>query len=1030
MPTFWIFFLKKRAFTYMLMCVLSLGGVYALLAIPKESAPEVVVPIGIVVSTLRGASATDIEQLLTKEIESEAANIENVDKITSTSGQGVSSVTVQFVAKADIDKSIQDLKDAVDRAKLTFPNEADEPQVLQVNFADQPILMVSVSADLSPALFAKLGDDLETELRKVSGVSKVVVSGTRKHQVQVVVRKEALTTYGVRMDQVVAALQSANVSMPIGSITVADIDYPLTFAGEITDPASVQDIVVATNAGAPVYLRDVAAVIDGLAPPSTISRASVNGEPASNALTLNIYKKSGGDVTQIADAAVARLEELKQTTLAGAQVVVSYNSGELVQKDLSELTRVGLETVLLVLLVLLITIGWREAVVAALSIPLSFVIAFIGLYVSGNTINFVSLFSLILAIGILVDSGIVVTEAIHTRLARLGNGYDAAVASIREYAWPLIAGTVATIAVFAPLFFLSGIVGKFISSIPFTVIFVLVASIFVALGMVPLLALLFTKHSAPNRLEVLQEEYAVRAQTWYKNFLRAFLSDRKKQNWLLSLLGVGFVLSLALPVAGFVKVEFFPQDDQDFVYIEVERLQGTPLLQTDKSTREVEEFLYTNPYVESFVTTVGAGSSFNQSGGGSNTKVANITVLLPKDRSKTSTEIVQLLRTELAAVTTATIRVEEASGGPSSGTPVSIAFTGDDLPALTEAANKAEIVLAGIPGAIDVQSSVRDNGTQFTIEVDRAKAASVGLSAAQVAQALRIAVSGSTATTIKTPQDDIDVVVKMNLNAAYVHPEDTNKTTIDSLKQIPLSTPTGTVLLGSLITASADESRAAITHTDQKRVVTVTSKLATGANALEVTNEFKKQIAAAGLPSGVTADYGGESEDVNQSFAEMGLALLAGMALMLGILVLSFNSFRYTMYLLLTIPLSLIGVLAGLALSGMALSFSSLLGVIALAGVIINHAIILLDSVIHKLQNEAHLGLKEGIVEAAAVRLRPIVLTTITTVVGMIPLAGASSLWGPLAFTIMFGLTFAMILTLVMVPVLFYRWPGSGVPAK
>ncbi len=1014
----------------MLMCVLSLGGVYALLAIPKESAPEVVVPIGIVVSTLRGASATDIEQLLTKEIESEAANIENVDKITSTSGQGVSSVTVQFVAKADIDKSIQDLKDAVDRAKLTFPNEADEPQVLQVNFADQPILMVSVSADLSPALFAKLGDDLETELRKVSGVSKVVVSGTRKHQVQVVVRKEALTTYGVRMDQVVAALQSANVSMPIGSITVADIDYPLTFAGEITDPASVQDIVVATNAGAPVYLRDVAAVIDGLAPPSTISRASVGGEPASNALTLNIYKKSGGDVTQIADAAVARLEELKQTTLAGAQVVVSYNSGELVQKDLSELTRVGLETVLLVLLVLLITIGWREAVVAALSIPLSFVIAFIGLYVSGNTINFVSLFSLILAIGILVDSGIVVTEAIHTRLARLGNGYDAAVASIREYAWPLIAGTVATIAVFAPLFFLSGIVGKFISSIPFTVIFVLVASIFVALGMVPLLALLFTKHSAPNRLEVLQEEYAVRAQTWYKNFLRAFLSDRKKQNWLLSLLGVGFVLSLALPVAGLVKVEFFPQDDQDFVYIEVERLQGTPLLQTDKSTREVEEFLYTNPYVESFVTTVGAGSSFNQSGGGSNTKTANITVLLPKDRSKTSTEIVQLLRTELAAVTTATIRVEEASGGPSSGTPVSIAFTGDDLPALTEAANKAEIVLAGIPGAIDVQSSVRDNGTQFTIEVDRAKAASVGLSAAQVAQALRIAVSGSTATTIKTPQDDIDVVVKMNLNAAYVHPEDTNKTTIDSLKQIPLSTPTGTVLLGSLITASADESRAAITHTDQKRVVTVTSKLATGANALEVTNEFKKQIAAAGLPSGVTADYGGESEDVNQSFAEMGLALLAGMALMLGILVLSFNSFRYTMYLLLTIPLSLIGVLAGLALSGMALSFSSLLGVIALAGVIINHAIILLDSVIHKLQNEAHLGLKEGIVEAAAVRLRPIVLTTITTVVGMIPLAGASSLWGPLAFTIMFGLTFAMILTLVMVPVLFYRWPGSGVPAK
>ncbi len=1011
----------------MLMFVLTLGGLYSLVSIPKESAPEVIVPVGIVVTTLRGASSEDIEQLITKKVESEAMNIENVDKITSTSAEGVSSVTVQFLAKADIDKSIQNLKEAVDKAKVKFPQEADQPQVLRVNFADQPILLVSVSQDLSPATFAKLGDDLEAELKKVPGVSKVDISGTRKHQVQVVVKKEALLTYGIRLDQITSALQTANASFPVGSITVSQVNYPINFAGTIETPSEIGDIVVNSANGIPVYIRDVATVIDGLAPPSTISRASVHGAPSSNALTLSIFKKAGGDVTQITKAARAKLDELKDTMLHGADVVISYDTGALVKKDLTELSKVGLETVILVLLVLLLTIGWRESLVAALSIPLSFVIAFIGLYVSGNTINFVSLFSLILAIGILVDSGIVVTEAIHTRTKRFGNSYDAAIASIKEYAWPLTAGTFTTIAVFAPLFFLSGIMGKFVSSIPFTVIFVLIASIFVALGMVPLLAIVLTKEAHTNRFEEMQDAFSLRAREWYKGFLGGFLDSRKKQNWFLSLMALGLIASLSLPIFGLVKVEFFPQDDQDFVYVEIEKPQGTPLLQTDTSAREVEEFLYTNTYVDSFVTTVGSGSSFNENGGGTNSKIANITVLLKKDRKKTSTEIVQILRNDLAPITSADVRVQEAAGGPPSGAPVSIAFKGDDLNNLSIVANKAEAILASIKGVVDPQSSIRDDGTQFTISVNRTKASEVGLNAVQVAQTLRTAVSGVIATTIKTPENDIDVVVKVNLNSNYINPEDTIKTTVDSIKQLSIMTPTGTVLLGSIIDIKAAPSRASIAHLDEKRVVTITSKLAPGATALPVMAEFKKKFAEVAIPDGVVVDYGGESKDVNQSFKEMGLALLGGMALMLAILVLEFNSFRFTLYLLSIVPLSLIGVLVGLALSGKALSFSSLLGVIALAGVIINHAIILLDSVIHKLEHDKYLKLREVIIEASAIRLRPIVLTTVTTVIGMLPLAGASALWGPLAFSIMFGLAFAMLLTLVLVPVLFYRWPGKEI---
>lgn len=1032
MHSIWNFFLKKRAFTYLLIAVLMLTGLYSLLAIPKESAPEIIIPVGIVSTVLRGASAEDTETLITNKLESEIANVENIDKITSTSQEGISVITAQFNANANIDKSIQNLKDAVDRVKGDLPSDATDPIVSKINFSDQPMLIVSISEDLSPASLTALGEELKTELKKVEGVSKVEISGTRTREIQVVVRKDQLANYGLSLNQVVAAIQGANASLPIGNITVANVDYPIKFAGSINSAAEIPDITIQTPSGVPVYLRDIAFIADGLAPPSTFSRVSVHGAPSANALTLNIYKKSGGDVTKIAKQARAKLDELKKTTLSGAQVVISLDTGELVNKDLSDLTKTGLETVALVMLMLMLTIGWREALVAGLSIPLSFVIAFTGLYLSGNTINFMSLFSLILAIGILVDSGIVVAEAIHTRIKIYGTAEKAALMSIKEYAWPLIAGTMTTVAVFAPLFFLSGIVGKFISSIPFTLIFVLLASIVVALGFVPLLAILLTKDHK-NKFEDMQERWSERAQAWYRNFLGKILDSRKYQNRFFALLALGFVLAVAMPIVGLLKVSFFPQDNQDYVFVSVERSQGTPLAKTDLSVREVEEILYSSPYIDSFVTTVGASSALSGSGGGAGSKLANITVMLPKNHTLSSTDIVEKLRKELAPITSATVKVDQGNNGPPSGDPVVIKFMGDSLQEISDAASKSESILQSIPGTQDVTTSLRDDGTQFEITIDKNKATSVGLSSASVAQLLRTAVSGVKATTIKKSGIDIDIVVKLDLNPDFVNPEDTTKASIDSIKGIPIATPTGTILLGSLIQTKVSESRAVISHEDQKRVATVTSKLSSTGNALVVTNEFKKHEKELNLPSTVFVTYGGDNAEINKTFTEMALALLAGMAGMLAILVLEFNSFRYSFYLLFTIPLSLIGVLGGLTLTGQALSFSSMLGLIALAGVIINHAIILLDSILHRLDNEkkqmeagtSGKKLRDVIVEASAIRLRPIFLTTITTVIGMIPLAGVSALWGPLAFAIMFGLAFAMILTLVLIPVFFYRYPGK-----
>lgn len=1032
MYTLWNFFLKKRTFTYFLMFILSLLGFFSLLAISKESAPEVIIPIGIVTTILPNASPLEIEKLVTKVLEDDIKNAEGIDKVTSSSRTGVSVITAQFNASANIEVSIQKLKDAVDKAKVDLPKEAISPSVTKINFADQPILIVSISQDASGKEATALGDTLVEEIKKVKGISKVVISGIRDREIQVVLKKDALVQYGVSYADAISALQMANITSPIGDITVSDITYPISFLSQIKEASELNEITVTQQGGVPVYIRDIAFVSDGLKDTKEYSRISRDGNPSENALTLNIYKKSGGDVTKIAKDTRQKIEELKKTVLQGSTVVVSIDTGELVQKDLRELTRTGLETVLLVMLMLFLTIGWREALVASLSIPLSFVIAFTGLYLSNNTINFMSLFSLILAIGILVDSGIVMAEAIHTRIKIYGNAEDAAKASIQEYAWPLIAGTMTTVAVFAPLFFLSGVVGKFISSIPFTIIFVLIASILVALGFVPLLAIALTKNHK-SEFEDMQEVWSHKASLWYKTFLASVLESRKVQNIFFATLGILFVFSLSLPSIGFLKVQFFPQENQEYVFVSVERQTGTPLSVTDTSVREVEEVLYASPYVASFVTTVGASSLLSGKGGGAASHIANITVLLHKDRKENSTEIVSLLRTSLKDIVSASITVDQGNNGPPSSSPVSISFSGEDLEQLSLITERAENILEKIEGTRDVTSSLKNNGTQFDIEVDKIKASQVGLSAVSIASLLRTSLSGVKATTIQNKGKDIEVIVKSDLNGDFINPEDTTKTTIDSLLGVSFKNREGqNILLGSLVDVKLSSSRASIERKDGKRIATVESNLSKNGNALDIVNAFKKKEKELLIPEGIIVQYGGDTEDVTKTFKEMGLALLSGMGLMLLILVLMFNSFRYSLYLLLTIPLSLIGVFCGLAITRQTLSFSSMLGIIALAGVIINHAIILLDSILHLLNKEKQKQ-KEGekvrklhelIIESSAIRLRPIFLTTVTTVIGMLPLAFVSALWGPLAFAIMFGLAFAMVLTLLLIPILFFRYPG------
>ncbi len=364
----WLFFLKKREFSLLLMLSLIGLGIYSVLIIPKESAPEVIIPIGIVTTVYPGATAADIEELITNKLEDAIENIDDLENLTSISRDDVSSITAEFTAKADITKSIQNLKDAVDSAKSDLPRDANDPIVTEVNFADQPINIIAISSDLSPSAFTKLGEDLKDSFGSVAGVSNVVVSGTRERQIQVIVHEQALQAFNISIGQVTAALATGNLSVPVGIVSTEGVEYAIRFEGKLEESADVENLPITTQGGQIIYIRDVATVNDSVDKETSISRVSVGGVPSESSMTVSIYKKSGLDVTTVTDAVAKKIASLQEPgeVLASSQVLVVFDQGEQVRKDLYELVKAGIETVILVVLCLLLTIGWRESVVAAL----------------------------------------------------------------------------------------------------------------------------------------------------------------------------------------------------------------------------------------------------------------------------------------------------------------------------------------------------------------------------------------------------------------------------------------------------------------------------------------------------------------------------------------------------------------------------------------------------------------------------------------------------------------------------------------
>jgi len=1028
----WNFFLTHKQFTLLIAMTIVVLGAVSLISIRKESSPEINVPYAIVVTTLPGASAAEIEPLVTNVLERPlVSSLSDVNTISSVSGDGVSTITVEFDANADIDIALQELRDEVSRVSGQLPAEATDPLVSKFDFTAQPVLTVSISANVPSEVLYELGKNVQEELERVSGVSSVSVGGLGEREVVVLVKRAALEQYGLTLQSVAQALSAANVSFPVGVISVDDTEYPVRLDASLKTAEQIGSVPVITQSGSPVFIRSIATVIDGYPDTDTLARTSIEGAPSQPSLSLSVFKGRNENITDVSERVRSHLAELSEDgeLLADAQVLISFDSGELLVRDLSTLGFSGLQTVMLVVLILALAIGWREALIAALAIPLSLLAAFIGMYYSDNTLNFISLFSLVLVIGILVDSAIVIVEGINARVRTYSEddplrGDKSAQDSLREFAAPIIAGTLTTAAVFAPLFLISGIVGEFIQSIPFTVLAVLISSLFVSLAIIPLVAARYTGRSIDafggrrrKLIESLKE--------WYRTQLVTILEHPRGARRVLGFSVLAFVLALSLPISGVLPTVFFESEDAEFMYVEIELPEGSGLTETDLTARRVEETLYAIPEIESFVTTVGRSSEYSGTGAETAKNLASMFIQLREDRDRTSLEIAAAAHPELQNIQNANIQIDQLADGPPTGSPLVVTLTGDNLDELDAAALRAADLLASISGTANVTSSADDVTTEFVISLDRGLALARGVTPQAVAIALRGALFGVDATELRGTSDDIDVTVRLAYENGVPSIGGTTKTDPEAVLLTPIPTQTGdTSLLRTFARVDASAGRTNIAHEDGERIARVTGEVAEGANAIVIMNEFLSRAGELALPTDITLTTGGETEDIDQSFREMFLALALGIIGMFAVLVLQFNSFRFALYVLMTVPLSLIGVFIGLMIANRPISFPAMMGFIALAGIIVNNAIILIDNFNAQRRENGDKPIRDVVVDGSLARLRPVLLTTLTTAIGIIPLIFTADIWVPLAIALMSGLLFATVLTLAIIPATYHRWPG------
>ncbi|RJP18390.1 MAG: efflux RND transporter permease subunit [Candidatus Omnitrophota bacterium] len=998
-----------------LIVILIIAGIYSYVVLPRESFPDITIPNVLVTTNYEGVAPSDIESQITIQIEKKLISLSKVKEIRSYSSEGASTIVIEYDSGIDIDTALQKVRDKVDEAKKDLPSDLeDDPFVKEINFAEFPIMNVVFSGPVGLVRLKEIADDFADDVETINGVLEAKVTGGLEREIRVVYDPERLAAYNISVTQVMQAVRSNNLNTPGGDMDIGVGNYLLKIPGEFQNPEEARKLIVFSNDNVPVYVTDVAQLQDGFEEPKT--KARYNGHEA---VTVSVIKRSGENIIEIADQVKALIHQYQQSTPYGTVISVDTDMSKDINIMVSDLENSILSGLILVLLVVLFSMGLRNALLVASAIPLSMLITFMVLKLMGLTLNMVVLFSLVLAVGMLVDNAIVIVENIFRHRQEGKDRLTASIVGTHEVMWPVIASAATTIAAFFPMVYWPGIVGEFMAYLPKTVIVALTASLFVALIINPTLCSLFVKAkslspgNSKNRLVI-----------WYTHLLEGAV-DRPFYTLLCSL------CMMILIVTAYVRfgtgVEFFPEVEPQRAYIDIEMPKGTNLDQTDAMTRRVEKPSSEYDEVKSIITNIGTTGSSMQSFGmvsGNSPDISRIMLEFVdiEDRKIPSSQVIARLRQTLSPIYEADIEIQKEEGGPPTGAPVSIEISGESYDVLEQIMREAKERIRAIPGLVNLQDDYVVARPEIVVNVDKERAALLGLNTQVVATNVKAAIRGIEAGVYREGNDDYDIIVQLPLD---------RRKDLYALKNLMISDALGRyVPISSIADIRLSAGLGTIVRSDQKRVITIEGEVE-GRLATDVLTDVQNTLTAIQLPRGYRLEYRGESEDREEAQEFLSEAFIAALMLIMLILVTEFNSLYKPFIILTSVILATVGVFIGLLVTNTPFGIIMTgIGVISLAGVVVNNAIVLLDYVGQL--RERGVSARDSLVRAGIVRFRPVMLTAITTILGLAPMAvgisydfrnltwqvdsESSQWWGPMAVAVIFGLAVATLLTLVVVP--------------
>ena len=1007
------FAIKRPLITVVAMLTLVGFGLVALSQLQTDEFPEVQPPIVLTTIIYPGASPEQVEREVLEPIEEAIQSISGVKSINGEARDGFAQIVTQFVYSKNLSDATQDIRDAISTKRQDLPQEMEEPILRKFNPTDAPIVTLSLySTSLTPAQLTQIADPgITRELRSIAGVADVQVSGGVKRAITVNLDPKRLQAAGVSVPQVTAALQAGNLAVPVGRVTSSLDERTIRLQGRLQTPADFMQLVVAERGGRVVRLGDVATATDGIEEQRTL--ALYNGR---DAVGIEIKKSNGYSTTAVAEAIFKKVEELRPTLPKGAQFDVVKNKGTRVENSVNNVRDALVEgAVLTVLVVFLFLNSWRSTVITGLALPVSVLASFVAVWAFGFTLNTMSLLGLSLAIGILIDDAIVVRENIVRHVEMGKDHYTAAREGTDEIGLAVAATTFSIIAVFIPIAFLEGESGQWFKPFALTIACSVLVSLFVSFSLDPMLSAYWPD---PHQEEHEKWWITRKLDTFNKWFDGLANSYRKLIGWALDhpksmvLLAVAsFVLAIAMPALGLVGGGFFPLEDNAEVQMTVETPPGANL---DYLRQKVNEtFAITSKYPEvtySFVTAGGASGAVDK---------ASVYLKLRtkgdrlKDGQRDAETLAAAIREDVKRIGGSDVSVftNDFAGQEKQ---ISIELRGTDKAALQIVADQYLAALKSTRGAVDVALSTKGQKPELTVQVDRALAASLGLSVGQVAQAIRPAFAGLDA------GDWVDPTNQTRKVMVRLAPEARARGT--DLAQLPIALGQGAnaqlVPLQQVARIRSELGPAIVNHLDRDNVIKVQGNIA-GRSLSEVVSDFEAKTAGIRLPAGVKRSSGGQVEQQNEVFGSIFIALGVAVALMYLILVVQFGSFLDPIAILISLPLSLIGVMGALAITGNTINLMSLIGVILLCGIVAKNAILLVDFA--KWAREKNgMPLREALIEAGAIRLRPILMTTFALIAGMIPVAlgrgEGAQFRAPLGVAVIGGVITSTVLTLLVIP--------------